>query len=308
MTVSEARAILREYYENTNPSEDDRFVYTEALQFLIRETKNPAYMMELGGMYYEEKDFDLARKYYEQAAEYNSEDAFLCLGYIWYYGRTGEKDFGKAFYYYDKARQAGSVQAAYKVADMYKNGYFVEKSYGKYKEIIEELYPKVQNARRLNEPMPEIYTRLAGIRAAEGKIEEALELYDEARDFLAQRIQVNPFFGDLTIMKYLIADVYRLRKSRPAEDDLNETWPDEDDLYDLYEILKKPVKVEFLYEKSYGKGEMHEVEAVQEEDGLVIRFDDKWYRNIDDFFKKAELDGEKLTTIYDQLYDIHMKD
>lgn len=90
-------------------------------------------MMQLGGHYYGIRRFDLALKYYEMAADFEILDAYECLGYIWYYGRTGERDYEKAFKYFQKAADGGDAIAAYKLADMYKNGYFVEKDYEKYK-------------------------------------------------------------------------------------------------------------------------------------------------------------------------------
>ena len=291
MTIFEAKKIINDYYENTNPSDEDHFVYSEALKFLIEETKDADYMVELGSMYYEQRDFDLALKYYEMAAEYNNLYAISNLGYIWYYGRTGEKDFEKAFYYFNCARNMGDLIAAYKVADMYKNGYFVEKDPDRYRSMIEELYPKVKDAYRLNEPLPEIFTRLAGIRTEEGNTEEALRLYDIARDFLSQRIRAHPFFGDRNIMKWMIQDIYRLR-----------AFPkDGFSLYDLYYLLEQPVKIRFTFE-----GKPHEVEAVHEDEQIVIRFDDKWFRTADDFFGKAELDGEYLTSRYEELFDFEV--
>lgn len=177
------------------------------------------------------------------------------LGYIWYYGRTGEKDYEKAFHYFSKAMERGNLIATYKVADMYKNGYFVEKDYGKYKQMLEELYPKVQNCEYLNDPVPEVYTRLAKIRTEEGKTEEALELYYVARDFLSRRIQSHPFFGDLNIMKWMIGD------------------------------------------------QNFEVESVEEDGKIVIRFGENWYQTVYDFFQKAQIDGELLTTLYEEVYD-----
>ncbi len=291
MTIVEAQRICRNYYRITNPTEDDDFLYTEALKYLIEETKQPGYMVELGAHYYEARQFDLALKYYEIAAESGNVSACTDLGYIWYYGRSGEKNYEKAFKCFDKAARLGSVTAAYKVADMYKNGYHVEKDLDKYKSIIEDLYPKVKNARRLGEPLPEIFTRLAKIRSEEGKTEEALRLYEIARDFLSQRIRSHPFFGDLTIMKYLIADVYKLRPFDKAETGL----------YDLYHLLSKPAKISFHFEES-----RHEVESVAEDGGLVVRFDEKWFRTVDDFFRKAELDGEFLTMRYEELYDFEV--
>ena len=71
MTVAEAMQIEMVFYDKQSSTEDEVFAFTEALGLLIGETKNPRYMMGLGGFYYEEKRFDLALKYYEMAAEYN---------------------------------------------------------------------------------------------------------------------------------------------------------------------------------------------------------------------------------------------
>jgi len=145
LTIFEAQRIYRSYHHKINPSEEERFQYLETLDFLIHETKDPDYMVELGAAYYEQRHFDLALKYYEMAAEYDHLYAISNLGYIWYYGRTGERNYEKAFYYFDKARSMGDLIAAYKVADMYKNGYDVQQDVHKYQEIIEDLYPKVKN-------------------------------------------------------------------------------------------------------------------------------------------------------------------
>ena len=291
MTIPEAKKILRNYYETTNPSEEDRFLYTEALKYLIEETKDSNYMVELGAVYYEQKHFDLALKYYELAAEYDNLYAISNLGYVWYYGRTGERNYEKAFYYFDRARRMGDLIAAYKVADMYKNGYYVEKDQAKYKEIIEGLYPKVANARRLDAPLPEVFTRLARIRSEEGQELAALTLYDLARDFLSQRIRMHPFFGDLNIMKWMIRDIYKLRPFNEKAFGL----------YDLYYLLQSPARVRFTFE-----GEPHEAEASMEGDQLAIRFDERWFRTVDDFFQKAELGGEMLTTLYEELFDFEI--
>lgn len=79
------------------------------------------------------------------AAEYDYDQAYECLGYIWYYGRTGKVDHKKAYEYFSKLMDKGNPVAAYKVADMYKNGYYVEKNQKKYEEIIEALYPKTED-------------------------------------------------------------------------------------------------------------------------------------------------------------------
>ena len=290
MTIKEAKEICaRLECDDETLSEEDFFLYTEALGFLIEKTRKPKYMVALGGVYYARKDFDLALKYYEMAADLGSEPAIEGLGYIWYYGRTGTVDHEKAFRYFSLLKH--NIVAQYKVADMYKNGYYVAKDYEKYKQIIERLYEEVKDMENPFAPVPEIFTRLASIRTKEGKTDEAIRLYCEAKDVLAQRIEDNPFFGNLTIMKYLIKNLYELKKP-----DLKNI-----DLFDLYELLTKPVKVSFWYD-----GEEHLTEAVEEDGEVVINFDGTWYRTTDNFFAKASIDGLRLVVIGWELYDFEV--
>lgn len=286
MTIDSALKIAKAFDFNAPASEDDIFEFTEAMNFLIAETKEPRYMMHLGSYYYETKHFDLAQKYYEMAETYGSTDAYVCLGFVWYYGRTGSVDYEKAFHYFSKAADLGDLEAAHKVADMYLNGYYVEKDYEKYKEIIESLYPRVEHARYLNEQFPETAVRLARIRAEDGKTEEAVTLYQKAKWFLAQRIRVSRFFGNFTVMKWIIDELYNLI---PFDE---ESF----DFYDLFHLLKTPQKVKFCYQ-----GIPHYIETVMENEECVIHFDEKWYRTREDFFLKAEIDGIYLTEIYQSL-------
>lgn len=288
MTVHEARKMAEAFNENRNPSEEEVFLFTEAMNYLIEEEKNPADMMWLGGYYYEIHRFDLALKYYEMAAAMDFEEAYECLGYIWYYGRTGEKDYEKAFRYFSRLMEKGHLVATYKVADMYRNGYYVERDTDKYEEIIEELYPKVKNCRSVFDPIPEVYTRLARIRKAQGRTEDAIDLYLAARNCLAQRISINAFFGNLNIMKWLIEDLYELIE---FDGELI-------DLFDLYYLLKTPHRVSFFYRN----GEKLVVESVMEGSECVINFNGRWFHNVDDFFREATIDGTKATALYRELY------
>ncbi len=287
MTTKQARKIEEDFYNRSNPSEEEVFAYTEAMMFLIEKEHNPQDMMNLGGYYYEIKRFDLALKYYEMAATYDYDAAYECLGYIWYYGRTGEKDYKKAFEYFSKLADKGHPVATYKVADMYKNGYFVEKDQAKYEQMIEALYLKVKGMRNVFDPVPEVLTRLAKIRTAQGKEEEAVSLYLYAKDFLAQRIKYNAFFGNINIMKWLIDDLYEL-----IEFDRNYF-----DLFDMYYLLKAPIKVTFFY-----KDEKCEVEAAPEGGGCAVCFNGKWFRDRDDLFGNAVVGDEKLVAVNDELY------
>lgn len=112
-----------------------------------------------------------------------------------------------------------------------------------------------------------------------------MEIY-EARQ-IAEKLEYNPFFGDLNVMKWRIDDLYEL-----IEVDMSDL-----DLYDLYYLMKEPCKVEFLYE-----GKTYEVESFREEEGVSVYFREKWYRDIDEFFKKAKIDGERVPVLFSRLY------
>ena len=293
MTVKEARKIVENFDENKNLTEEDVFMFTEAMNFLIEEEHNPEDMMYLGGYYYEIKHFDLALKYYEMAATFDYDPAYECLGYIWYYGRTGERDYKKAFEYFSKLMDKGDPVSTYKVADMYRNGYYVEKDQKKYEQIIEELYPKVKDMNNVFDPVPEVFTRLAKIRTLQGREDDAVDLYIYAKDFLAQRIRHNAFFGNLNIMKWLIDDLYELIE---FDDDFF-------DFFDMYYLLKTPHKITFMHED-----DEQTLESVMEGDECTVCFNGKWYHSRDDFFKEASIDGTKLTAIYDDLYGFEVEE
>ena len=289
MDIREANSIRRKFESMDDPTEEDIFLYTEAMDYLIHETADPQVMLNLGGYYYEQKRFELALKYYEMAAEYMLPDAWEGLGYIWYYGRTGRRDFEKAFHYYSLAKKAGNMEAAVKVADMYKNGYYVERNYEKYKEIIEELYPRVVKARYLYEPVPEVCTRLAMIRKEEGDIDEAVRLLYQAKDFQAQRLKYSNFFGGINIMKWLIDDLYEMIEFDEYDFDL----------FDCMRLLngERSVTIGFFYNEVPQR-----IEAVVENGELTIHWGDEVYPDRDEFYAKAMLNGQRLMSLQDELY------
>jgi tetratricopeptide (TPR) repeat protein len=294
MTASEAKEIIVEFNECSVHDEQEEFMYTEALKFLIDTTGDSRYMAELGGYYYEIRCFDLAQKYYEQAAEKGNVFAYSGLGYIWYYGRTGERDYEKAFHYYSLAAENGDIQSEYKLADMYKNGYGVEKNYEKYAEIVRRLYTKTEHSDNVFEPLPEIFTRYAGILVKEGETDKALEIYRRAKPFLAKRIEYNPFFGNLNIMMWLIDDIYGL----------TEFDRENFDFFDLYYLLKEPCKVSFVF------GKRHkiplEVESFSDGDICAVKFGEQLFKGREDFFGKAQFDGELLTALQSDFYDFRV--
>ncbi len=283
LTIENAQSIVQTYYDLKNPSEEEDFLFVEALEYLVYETNQSRYMMELGGWYYGRKQFDLAEEYYLRAAELKDIDAYQCLGYIYYYGRVEKPDYKKAYTYYKLASDAGNLIATYKLADMVRNGYYVQKDYNQYASIIKSLYPKIKDATNVFAPLPEIYSRLARIYKKEGKMDKAIELLFYAKDFQAQRLIYNGFFGDLSIMKSIVLDLYQL-----IEFDFNHV-----DLFDLYYLLQSPTTLVLCINQ-----EEHLVQSKVENQLVYITMDGKNYENVDEFFSHAKIQNERLSAQY----------
>lgn len=282
MDIFTAKQKIFEFYAIPAPTEEERFAYTEAMEFLLEQNFDPGYLTEYGGYYYGLRKFDLALQYYQMAADMGHIPAQVCLGYIWYYGRTGRVDFQKAFHYFEAGMKHGDLVATYKVADMYKNGYYVKKDEGKYIRIIEDLYEEVRDSDYLGDPVADVYVRLARIRTAQGRCEEAVELYLQAKDFLRRRIARNAFFGELNVMEWLVRDLYQLME-------FDET---EIDIFDLYYLFRRPASVSFTY-----KGRRYVIEARLERDNVVICFDGKMFNSVTDLLVRARIGQKTLTAI-----------
>lgn len=285
MTNQEANMIIRAFCAKPTATEEEFYLFTEAAEYHISTNHDPEVMMLLGGAYYERKDFDLALKYYEMAMAHGHQKACECLGYIWYYGRTGITDYPKALECFTKGMELGNLVCAYKVADMYKNGYGVEKDYDIYVRMITDLCKKIDGDRKfdvINGPGPEIYSRMGGIDKKRGDYESALNWYWPAKAFLQERMMNSSFFGNFSIMRYLVKDIFSLCEFDPHEEYF--------DMYDLYYLEDRPFIARFDY-----VADTYEIRAEQEEDGSVaFEFDGHWYHTYTDFLQKAVIKGKHL--------------
>lgn len=307
MTIEEAENIVREYADNILMLDaQEQFLFEEAMQLIIETYEDPRDMLFFGGYHYEYRRFDLALKYYEMAADQGDPDALNCLGYIWYYGRTGQKDYAKALDYFSKAARTGNLQAAYKVADMYKNGYGCVKDYEKYKEIIRKLYPKAVRCKNPFEPLPEVFVRMSEILMEEGNTKEAASLLKKARSTLTLRIQNDPYFGNLNIMKHIVTlqkKIHPLNIS-DIEDDYfepgTERRPLPLDLFDLYAYDREIKYINFTYEDGGWMAAPYADDDGRTDISLINLNSHEYgtnYRNVEEFFNKAAIHGRKLASL-----------
>ncbi|MCR5167734.1 MAG: hypothetical protein K6C13_11060 [Oscillospiraceae bacterium] len=273
MDFKEAFDLYEGFLRNEDNSTDDEFfLFTEAAELLYKHTGEPGYMMTLAGVYYGRKEYELAQKYYEIAAEQGDDYSNIGLGYIWYYGRTGEIDYKKAFEYFSRCK--GDINAEYKLADMYRTGKYVDKDQKKYEEKIEEIYELLQYSENKHY-VPEIYSRLARIRMSQGRDKEAFALLCGARKSLAKRLRHDSFFGNFTIMKGIIEDLHKNKY-------YTEGHP-EYDIFDLYVLFEKPCSAELTL---YGDNTHIKANAVEEDGAIVVECGGKWYRSAAEFIQK----------------------
>ena len=295
MNPGEAIKIIREEADKYARSAEENFRLIEALEYMIHTTNEVCYMSHLSWVYCCMKRFDLREKYLEMAAMHGDAGAYCDLGYMYYYGQAGVQDYEKAYKYFREGaiktkyeKNSTWLHCIYKIADMYHYGLYVAQDDKKYKVLIEDAYRWIETPEYYGEPYPDIAYRLAAIRASEGKLDEAIDLYDSAKRFLAERLSYSFFWGDIEVMQQIVHGLYEVRKF-----DI-----DRCDLYDLMFLLNRPRVISF----DYGKRRFR-IECVPEDGQPVIKFDGKWYRNIESFYEKAAIGGQKLTAIYDDLYN-----
>ncbi len=300
MTNEEARGIINDYYLSESHTKDDKFLFVEAFHFLIDAYHNPNDMHNLAWFYAEEREFELFRKYLEMASEYEFYPSYESLGYLWYYGQTGTVDYEKAFYYFCKGAECPDdylrIACEYKIADMYHYGYYVKKNEDEYERIIESLYEEISHPEKLTSiismeyyPQPGIYYRLARIRAAEGRISEAICLLNDARLQLAEYLRRNPsWWGNYEEMESVVTLMHELSLETQEEYDL----------YDLFWLAKSECKLSFHY-----RGQQFTIECLEEDRNIVIKFNHKWYRDLKSFFEKAKIGSRPITAIYCDLID-----
>lgn len=293
MNNADALKARFDYHNTGNPTEEDEFKYVEAMGYLIEKTKDPEYMCELGWYYASQKRFDLEFRYLDMAVECGSIPAMEELGYIWYYGQHGEQDYEKAFYYFSRGASEddgnGSLWCKYKLADMYRYGCYVDKDEAKYRELIEETYEAVKTPMYLSEPFPEVALRLAGIKDEDGQKDEAVQLLRDAKKFMAERLSGEAFWGHIQVMGRIVRYLYQLV---PFDEE-------NADFYDLFYLTQKPGRFNMLYH-----GKKAAVDVTEENGELAIGFEGKWYRSFEDFCQKAVINGQKITSIYDEIYNV----
>ncbi|MGI6211792.1 MAG: hypothetical protein ACOYJJ_04370 [Anaerovoracaceae bacterium] len=311
MDVSEAWNIFLDYYRKNAPTQLDKDAFIEASEFLIYsnsdwyEEDRAVVIYNLASFYYDEDQFPLARKYYELLIDESEKKgdrrtlsmAQTCLGYYYYYGHdeTGP-DYDKAYLYAcEAAEDKSNLRALWlKTAAIGFGNIIPDMTVHEYGELVFQTFDTVMR-RQVNGvwsiPVPEVKMLFADyiLIASEGKQQEdAHKLLREARSYLFRRLLNSKDPDDLLLMHQIV--------------DMDPILTDEDvrnvDIYDFFWLLHNNMFYFDFCGKSF-------VVVAQEVEGQqAIKFEEKWYRSIDDFFRKADINHQGLNFIADQISDI----
>lgn len=276
MTVIEARRIREEYNLNENPTREDKNRFFEATQYLADMTGEVELYVSLANQLYERGNYDEALKYYETGAMFNEKKAFVGIGYIWYFGKTGKTDYEKAYVNFRAAYELGDFFAGIKIADMYRLGHYVDRDYGKYCEMIRYIYDETRHEWGYEECVPEIRYRMAVIEKEKGNLGFASKLAFSAREFMEARLMHPKYYGNLGLMRRIVELQYTMSEFPYRMFNF----------FDFYWLLKEPHRISFRY-----KDNVYEITNDVDKDGnITIHYNGKDYNGVDDFLLHSQFE------------------
>lgn len=292
MNYTEANRTVSGFNRNFNPTENDIFEAEEAMQYMLqyystvdKDSLNLSVVLfNLASHYFDLELYDLAFKYYTYASEQGDTVSFAMLGDFYYYGLIGEVDYQKAFEYYSRAK--GILHAKVKIADMYRYGQYVEKDLEQYAKIIMSQMDLYDG----NFDMcPEIVLRAAELFQTRNKLrKESYQLYQIAKEGFVNRLYRKADRELIDEMKRTVTGIYCFH------------YFDEQhfDLYDLLIFMEQLDTVSFSYQNK-----KYVLESVSEEGHMIVRFEDQWFRSIEEFMIKGTIDHKRIITLYRKLKD-----
>ena len=120
---------------------------TNAFHGTINDSRQQYY--DMGMKCYDQKNYDQAVYYFQQAADQGHVPAWCSLGVCYYYGRGVNKDETQAIYWYRKAAEQGRAVAQCQLGKFYASGEGVEKDDVQavywYKKAAEQDYAEAQH-------------------------------------------------------------------------------------------------------------------------------------------------------------------
>lgn len=141
---------------------------------------------------------------------------------------------------------------------------------------------------------PEIALRLAKLDLEDGT-DDMLDLDSllDAREILTLRQQRRPFWGNLKVMRRILETTVRMVGNEYGFIDM----------YDLMTFESFDAIVTFDY-----NGIKYRLDIFRNDDEIIYKFDDIWFHGPDDFLEKVRINNKRITSIIDQIKNIHVED
>ncbi len=194
-------------------------------------------------------------------------------------GRCGVSvDYRKAYRYFYHGEKRGNLSSRYHRALMFKDGLYVKKNYKKYVKMVESIVDDFVGAGGKNNLLfiDFAFVELAKIYKEQNECEKCLKYAYQAKEIDDLR---NSMFLEVTKMSDILDIIYSVI---PFD-------KDNMDIYDLLYCLKQPAKAKF-----FAQGKEYNIESLNLNGYCMVKFHDKYYKNIKEFFNKASIDGEKF--------------
>lgn len=308
MDVIEAWELLQHYYGNAAPTEEENKAFVDASRFLLRSgeegTSRDIIVCKLAQYYYENDQFDEARKYLKQMAVASRSTvrsaALQKLGYLWYYGRTGNVDYRRAYECAVHAAKSGKeslkskcllYSLMFKGQGLPKGGHL---NFDNFDYPLLQLFDQVMKSEddgTFKVPVPEVKLLTARLFQTErlGYDEESAHtLLQDAREYQLQRLRISRDPDELSLMEEIVKQDTLHKKS---------------DTIDIYELFREEgdVRMHFTYLCDDFEVRLH---GGPRAGMAAVEFEGKLYPTVYTFFREAKIEGQKLNFLADKMTNI----
>lgn len=235
---------------------------------------------------------------YDNIKSFFERHSFNCnlanaMGDIAYYGKLGKPDAKTAYDYYEHAGKIGSLRAQYNAAKIYRDGLTHPTDLMKYKQAVKSVYDfYIENDAKHKLPaITDIILELSRIEEQLGNKEKALEYCLEAKAYEQRAMNDVCYSGEKA--EKIVLQLYRL-----TEFDASNM-----ELLDLCYGLQKPCVISLALQCGTIL-----LEAVEYEDEVIVKCENKYYRNAVEFFKNFRYKGKRITAYQNQIDYILMEE
>lgn len=274
--ISKCTEIARSWLLDELPK-DDYPLYFDSLEYLVE--NDWAQAVSWHEMYLEELEKKgLGEEILQVFKDTINPHALDSIGYKYLYGENCCPDYKKAYRYFYHAEKLGNMYSRYHRALMFKNGLHVKKNYNKYVKMIESIVNEfiASGGKNILLCIDFAFIELAKIYKEKGDDKKGLEYAFKAKELNDARIYN---FLQISKMPEILDIIYSMIPF--DESDM--------DIYDLLYLLKKPARA-----RVFANGKKYKIESVDMNGYCMVKFKNKYYKNVKEFFNKASIDGKKI--------------